>query len=127
MTRLPTRKFGTAGTVAIEYAMVLPVMLLFTLGTMDAARLLWTYITLSEATESAARCGAVNGPACAAGVAAYAATQAWGLGNTSTFSVPPTRPSCGEQVVGTYVFNFIVPVFPVNLKATSCYPWQSPS
>lgn len=34
------------GNVAIEYAFILPVMLLFTLGIMDTGRLLWTYITL---------------------------------------------------------------------------------
>ena len=73
--------FDTAGSVAIEYGLILPAMLLFTLGIMDAGRLLWTNITLTRATEVAARCGAVNVTTCpAASIPAYAATQAQNFG-----------------------------------------------
>lgn len=66
---------ATAGTVAIEYAVVLPVLLLFTFGIMDVGRLLWTDITLTRAVEFAARCWAVNAVACSspASTEAYAA------------------------------------------------------
>jgi len=53
--RKPQEATHTDGTVAIEYALILPVMLLFTLGIMDTGRLLWTYITLTRAVEAAAR------------------------------------------------------------------------
>ena len=52
--------FHTDGSVAIEYGLILPVLLLFTFGLIDAGRLLWTNITLTRATEVAARCGAVG-------------------------------------------------------------------
>ncbi len=134
------RTFGTAGTVAIEYAMVLPVMLMFTIGTMDAARLLWTFITLSEATDSAARCGALVSAACP-NVATYAAGRAFGLPGVSAASnftanppIPASAsswPTCGgqpgEQVVGTYTFKFVAPWFgsmTLPLTATACYPEQ---
>ncbi len=130
--QLSSRALGSAGTVAIEYALVLPVLLLFTFGIMDASRLLWANITLSHAAEAAARCWAVN--ACAAGsVEAYAATQAWGIDNV-TFSTSP--PAC---VSGSYTFQFIVPWFPqfsssapfggttLTLTATACYPLQPTS
>jgi Flp pilus assembly protein TadG len=133
------RTFGTAGTVAIEYGMVLPVLLLFTFGAMDASRLLWTNITLSQATEAAARCGAVNTTTCpAASIPTYAATQAadWGLSNITATNFVASRPSCGVQVAATYVFTFVVPWFPqfssgapfggttLTLTATACYPLQ---
>ncbi len=136
--RLPPATFGTAGTAAIESAVVLPVLLLFTFGIMDASRLLWTNITLSRATEAAARCGAVNATACpAASIPAYAASQAWGA-NIPAADFVATTSSCGVQVVGTYPFRFFVPWFPqfsskapfgsisLTLTATACYPLPPP-
>ena len=70
--------------MAIEYGLILPAMLLFTLGIMDTGRLLWTYITLSRAAEAAARCGAVNNTRRApASIPAYAVTQAWGINDVT--------------------------------------------
>ena len=127
--------FDSSGSVAIEYAVVGPVMLLFTLGIMDISRLLWIDITLTEATEAAARCGAVNTTACpSANIAGYAAGLAWGVPNITSANFTPTTPSCGVQVVGTYTYTFIVPWFPqfsssapfgsasMTLTATACYP-----
>jgi Flp pilus assembly protein TadG len=129
--------FHTAGSVAIEYGLILPVMLLFLLGIMDTGRLLWTYITLSRATEAAARCGAVNTTTCpAASIPTYAATEAFGISG-ATFVA--TTPACGVQVVATYTFEFVVPWFPqfsakapfggttMTLNATSCYLNQHPA
>jgi Flp pilus assembly protein TadG len=65
------------GNVAIEYGLILPAMLLFTLGIMDAGRLLWTYTTLSRATEAAARCGALNDTTTCPSIPAYAVAQAY--------------------------------------------------
>ena len=61
MARLPRFSFifRRRGTAAIEYAIVLPVLLLFVLGIMDTGRLLWTYVTIYRATEAAARCAAI--------------------------------------------------------------------
>jgi hypothetical protein len=47
------------GAVAIEYAFVLPALLLFLLGILECGRLFWSYTTLYRATEAAARCGAI--------------------------------------------------------------------
>jgi TadE-like protein len=93
----------TSGTVAIEYALILPVLLLFTLGIMDTGRLLWTYITLTRATEAAARCGAVNtavscpapNGACCTPIPSYAATAAWGLNDVTAGMFTVTTPQCG--------------------------------
>ncbi len=128
--RLLPRSSATAGTVAIEYALVLPFMLLFTFEIMDIGRLLWTYTTLTRATEAAARCGAINPANCSTSIPAYAASQAWGL---TGITFTPSTQSCGEQVVGTYPFQFLVPQFgstapfgspSLTLSATACYPIQ---
>ena len=141
--RVLPRISAKAGTVAIEYGLVLPVMLLFTLGIMDAGRLIWTYTTLSRAAEAGARCGAVNAVACpaAANIQAYAATQAWGVSGITAANFNATKATCGnglaatnEQVVGTYTFKFFVPWFPqfgpkapfgsttLALSVKACYP-----
>jgi Flp pilus assembly protein TadG len=131
----------TDGTVAIEYGLILPAMLLFTLGIMDTGRLLWTYITLSRAAEAAARCGAVNNTTTCPSIPAYAVTQAWGINDVTAADFTVTYPTCGGaqpgvQVVATYTFQFITPWFPsfsasapfgaptMTLNATSCYPKQ---
>ena len=136
--RKPQAASHSDGTVAIEYGLILPVMLLFTFGIMDAGRLLWTYITLTRATEAAARCGAVNTTTCpASSIPAYAVAQAWGLNDVTAADFTATTPACGVQVQATYTFQFIVPWFPkfgsssapfgattMTLNATACYPTQ---
>ena len=124
------------GTVAIEYGLILPAMLLFTLGIMDTGRLLWTYITLSRAAEAAARCGAVNNTTTCPSIPAYAAAQAWGINDVTAADFTATTPACGVQVAATYTFTFITPWFPsfsasapfgaptMTLNATACYPKQ---
>lgn len=126
-----------SGAVAIEYGFVLPVLLLFIFGIIDIGRLLWTFTTLSRATEATARCAAVNSTACAnAGlIQNYAVGEAWGLDVTAAaFTV--TQPACGKQVSATYTFQFVIPWFygtstfgsanTMTLSTTACYPPQYP-
>ncbi len=139
--RKPQEASHTDGTVAIEYGLILPAMLLFTLGIMDTGRLLWTYVTLTRATEAAARCGAVNNTTTCPSIPAYAVAQAWGLNDVTAAAFTVTTPTCGGaqpgvQVAATYTFQFIVPWFPqfggaapfgaptMTLNATACYPKQ---
>jgi len=134
---LKTSKTSAAGSkrgaVAIEYAIILPVLLLFVLGVMDIGRLLWTYTTLARASEAAARCYAIQATGCTtvSGVQSYAAGQAWGLTvASSVFAV--TTQTCGAQVVATYVFQFVIPWLgpappfgtsnSITLTTTACYP-----
>jgi Flp pilus assembly protein TadG len=127
------------GAAAIEYALLLPVLLLFMLGIIDVGRLMWTYTTLSRAVDAAARCGAINADAASptacqsnAAIQARAVTEAWGLTITSAaFTV--TRPSCGVQVRGAYSFVSIIPgigrpapMGTLALSATACYPVKLP-
>lgn len=118
------------GNVALEYAIVLPALLLFILGIMDGGRLLFTYTTLYRAAEAAARCAAINNIECGTEVAIQnrGREEAWGLTiSPSAFAI--TTPSCGVQVKAVYTFTFITPGFgivvplgSIPLNATACYP-----
>ena len=122
-----------AGSIILEYGMLVPILMLLILGTMDIGRLIWTYTTLHRAVEASARCAAVNPAACGTPlqIAARAADEAWGLGVTPASFVALTQ-SCGAQVTAVYPFPFLVPglggagpdILPntITLTVTACYP-----
>jgi uncharacterized membrane protein len=133
--------FCRRGAAAIEYAIVLPVLLMFVLGIMDTGRLLWTYATIYRATEAAARCRAIaaavpTAVTCttSAQTQTHAVDAAWGLAiDASAFTV--SNPACGIQVHASYDFQFTIPWFPAfgesppgttTLTATVCYPFMAP-
>jgi Flp pilus assembly protein TadG len=123
---------GTSGAGAVEFALVLPAFLMFVLGLVDCGRLLWTNGTLAHAVAEASRCAVVNTSICgtAAAVQAYAVTQAWGLGLTSSAFTVATA-ACGTQVNGTLDFTFFIPWLfgsapfgsgnAMTLNAMACY------
>ena len=121
------------GSVAVEFAIVLPVLLMILLGLIDLGRVIWSYTTLLQAVQVSARCAVVDKIHCgtATAVQSYAASHAWGLNLTSSaFSV--TMAACGAQVRGTMAYQFVTPWFYVaapfgatntlTLTATACYP-----
>jgi Flp pilus assembly protein TadG len=119
------------GTAAVEMAIVLPALMMFSLGLLDMGRLLWTYATLSHAVEAAARCGAINTATCGttATIQAYAVSQAWGIPIANS-AFTPSVATCGEQVIGVMSYAYVLPWFygtgpagnTSTLTATSCYP-----
>ena len=130
--------FRRRGAAAIEYAVVLPVLLIFVLGIMDTGRLLWAYVTIYRATEVAARCAiiaaavptAVNCTT-SAKTQTYAVAAAWGLTiGAAAFTV--SNPACGMQVhasytFDSYIFSFAAPSKTIPLTATVCYPFTPPA
>jgi hypothetical protein len=118
------------GTAAIEFAILAPVFLMFLLGIMDFGRLMWSNVTLARAVNVAARCASVNTTTCGttANIQTYAVGQAWGLGLATTNFVPSVQ-TCGNQVIGTMSFVFVIPWFygtspyaanTMALTATAC-------
>ena len=127
------RRPDMCGAVGIEYAFVLPILLLFVLGIMEFGRLFWTYTTIYRASEAAARCGAVNVTLCAtaAQIEAYAVTQAFGL-PISASAFTAASAACGMQVTASFPFTLVIPWVTtgtpsgsfniLTLTATACYP-----
>lgn len=114
------------GSVAVEYGILLPALLLLVLGLIDVSRLVWTQTTLDRAVEAAARCGAVDSVKCgtAAAVQAYAAGEAYGMTIAATaFTV--TSQSCGVSVSVQHPFELVIPWIArtdLTLTAEACYP-----
>jgi Flp pilus assembly protein TadG len=120
------RRDRQGGAAAVEYAILLPALLVFTLGLVDMGRLLWTQTTLDRAVEAAARCAAINTTLCStnAKIQAYAVDQAYGLNVTTTAFTPATS-GCGASVSASLPFRLIIPWLArtsLTLTATSCYP-----
>jgi Flp pilus assembly protein TadG len=116
----------TRGAAALEFALVLPALLLFLLGIMDVGRLVWTQATLDRAVEAAARCGAIDTSACgtATAVQSYAAGQAFGLTVASSAFVV-IHATCGLKVSVSLPFTLVIPWIPTSeltLTASACYP-----
>ena len=115
-----------AGSVAVEMAVVLPLVLLVVVGLMEVGRLLWTQATLDYAVEAAARCAVVNSVTCGstAQTQAYAVDRAVGLSlSPSTFTVTTT--SCGLHVSASMPVELIAPgllPYEITLTAAACYP-----
>ena len=122
-----------AGSTAVDYAIILPLLLMFVLGVADAGRLMWAYGTLARAIDASARCAAVNAINCgtALQVASYASGQLWGV-DATPLSVTLTDAACGKSVHGSYTFSFVTPVVWValpfgagntlTLTVNACYP-----
>lgn len=114
------------GAVAIEYGIILPVLIVLVFGLIDTGRLIWTQTTLDRATETAARCGAVDAVQCgtAAQVRDHAASEAYGLQiEASAFTV--AAKSCGVEVKAEYPFKLLIPWIArtdLTLTASACYP-----
>jgi uncharacterized membrane protein len=122
--RVRRASFSQRGSASLEYCIVLPVLLLFILGTIDMGRLIWASATLSRAVHAAARCGVVNALLCgtAGQIQADAVSETWALAVTaSTFSV--ATGTCGLSVSASYTFTFFTPgMSNVTLNPAACFP-----
>lgn len=114
-----------AGQATVEFALVLPVLLLLVLGIMEFGRLLFAYGTLQDAAWAGARLGILPGVSDAQIVQQVDQTAA--ALDPSQLTVTLTRPEdppySGDPltVAVAYTFNFDVGLFggPVALQAAS--------
>ena len=130
--RMKSLLAARSGSVALEYGIVAPALLVMMLGIMDVGRLMWSYTTLHRAVEAAARCGAVNETLCSSSsqVVSYAASETWGLSvQEGTFSV--SEEACGQQVAAEYNVTLFMPWLwaetdpwpnSITLTTSACYP-----
>jgi Flp pilus assembly protein TadG len=116
------------GAVAIEFALLLPVLLLLLFGIIDFGRALNASITLTQAAREGARFAAVADaiglPNTSAAVKDRTVAAATGLNLTSA-NVTPTTCTANETgdatVKVTYVFKFITPVAAISSMLGSTF------
>src|SRR5882672_8988270 len=114
------------GATDVEFALTIPVFILFVVAILDGAMMMWTQLGLQHGAEMAARCAVVNTTTCGsnANIQSYAAAQAYGLSVTSAaYSV--STAACGKTVTGNYTYtlflSYVGIVSSVALSAKSCY------
>ena len=128
MARTPTVRnalTNDCGGVLVEFAILLPALMLFCFGIIEAGRAMWIQHTLQWASDAAARCAAIDGITCAdeSSIIQYAVNKAEGVGvDASNFTL--TTESCGHKIAANYRFTSMVTVFAplsFSLGASACH------
>jgi Flp pilus assembly protein TadG len=112
------------GSVAVEFAILAPVMVLLFVGGAEVGLAEIQALRLTFIAEVAARCSGVKNSLCTSGSAteAWAAAQMPGI-TAENFKVTPTDDSTcnGTVVTASLVYrSMVLPTFTIN--AWSCYP-----
>jgi Flp pilus assembly protein TadG len=116
---LSSFRSNECGAAMVEFAIVLPLLLLLVCGVIDLGRLLYAYDNLTSAVREGARLAAVQqDPTLAASQAAVRSrVQQWnfpGKRGTPTVSVTPNAALPNTQfvtvTVTAYAFNWITPL-----------------
>jgi Flp pilus assembly protein TadG len=102
------------GAAAVEFALVLPVLLLIIFGIIDFGRMLYTQITLTQAAQASARAAAILGQGPGVDEAKKAAsgldTSPGKLDVTVTACPTPPDPTANAEADLTYHFTFVTPL-----------------
>lgn len=113
-----------SGAAAMEYGLVMPLLIMGILGAMWAGMLMFSASSLDLAVQAAARCMAVDADNCgsASATETYAQSQYKGPDISPTFTAAPS--GCGHTVTAQASFDLgILPgVADVPLSASACYP-----
>ena len=123
MRRLSGWRRDQAGASALEFALVVPIVVALTLGGINLCLLLYANTTLHYAVDDAARCMSVKTLVCTS----PGATQTYALASYKGPAISPTftavAAACGSQVTGTatYQLNAVLVNFPVAMSAVSCF------
>ena len=109
LRRFSGRGAADRGAAAVEFALVLPLLLLIVFGIIDFGRALNTQITLTQAAREGVRLAALGQP----GVVSQTQAAATGLSPVSVTvaSCPADAgPTDNAVVTVSYTFSFITPV-----------------
>lgn len=110
MSRTGPRRTRDRGASAVEFALVLPMLLLVVFGIIDFGRLLNAQISLTEAAREGARANALSSSASSR---VDLATSNLGPAGTVTTTVNSSCAVVGTdnaQVTTSYTFKFVTPV-----------------
>ena len=97
------------GAAAVEFALLLPVLLLLIFGIIDFGRALNAQITLTQAAREGARLAALGQPNVVTRTQA-AATGLRPVTVTVTTCPPGSGPGANATVITSYSFSFITPI-----------------
>jgi Flp pilus assembly protein TadG len=133
------RRGNEEGSVAVEAGLILPTLLLFVIGGIEAGRALWTYQTMVLAVEEAGRYAMVYGASpsllssssCPSVTTVTLANCAVARANdylaeygATGVSVSPSEDASTPKnltITATYTFNFITPILlpfgPISLTS----------
>ena len=105
------QKKNERGQAIVEFALVLPLLLILLFGVIDFGRALQTYITINNASREGARLGAINPDADVEGKVREAA-GAFDNADLSVETSFPDGKESGESVVVDvdYEYSFITPL-----------------
>ena len=108
---------------AVEFGLLSSLLVLVLIGTLEFARLLWTYNALEYSVEQASRCGILpaSAPCKASSLAAYAASKSYGV-NLSSAAFTATTATCGQKVSASLPFTFVMTkLLPYSITLTASY------
>jgi Flp pilus assembly protein TadG len=136
MTSTRRRPVADRGAAAVEFALVLPMLLILIFGIIDFGRMLNAQITLTEAAREGARASVLG-----TDPKARVGSLTSGLGAvTTTTAACPAKPAPADTttVTVTYSFQFATPVGllapllggtsyggPITLKSTGVMPCRA--
>jgi Flp pilus assembly protein TadG len=121
---MPTK--NDSGAVLVEFAIVVPVLILLLLGGVDIGLASLSANKLNFATEAAARCQAINATPCSGGGNATIG-YANSVAQLSGASFIVTTSSCGIQVTGNYSYSAFYLPYSIPMTTSACYPVAPPS
>lgn len=132
------RRRAARGQSLVEFALVLPVLLLIMLGLFDAGRAIYAYNTVSNAAKEAARTGIVDQTvatiqneaaqsAIALGIPAAGVSVFFRPQGASTGTCSPVELLCNVEVTVPYQWQAITPVVgtilgPISMSSTARMP-----
>ncbi|SRR6266567_6634275 len=106
--RLPGKR--DRGAAAVEFALMLPLLLLLLFGIIDFGRALNAQVTITQAAREGARLAALNQPN-VTGRTQASATGLSGVGVAIVSACPPgSGPTANADVKVSYSFTFITPI-----------------
>lgn len=126
--RRPSREAAASGQSLVEFALILPALLLLTLAVVDGARVFAAQITLTNASREGAVYAARHSAAGQAEVRAHIASETADLAQASLSVTAPARSAASVSVTLSYPIDLVTPLIgaiwgdPVLLTATTTAP-----
>lgn len=144
--KLASLRLDRSGASAVEFALVLPALLMLAFGAIEYGRLLWTKEALQQTAIAGARCMGILQSSCASGGSFSSANatsyvqqvaSGWGITVPSAGVTLTQNATCGSvtgfsQVSLTVTFTSVVPLTVLmpsggqTLTATACFPNNPP-